>query len=84
MAFRETLQQLREKAGLSQAGLAQKSGVPVRTIQNWEIGHRVPRAESFMALAKALEVPVETLLDELAKDAEVAKRNQRHRRCKLG
>ncbi len=43
----------------------------------WEIGHRSPKAEPLLALAKALEVPVEMLLHELVKDAEARKSRAR-------
>jgi transcriptional regulator with XRE-family HTH domain len=51
------LQEMREKAGLSQSGLAKKAGLPVRSIQNWEQSHRVPRGAAVLALARALGVP---------------------------
>ncbi len=66
MPFPELLHRLREKAGLSQSELAAKAGVPVRSVQNWEQGHRRPRAEVLLSIAKALGVPVESLLVEMA------------------
>jgi putative transcriptional regulator len=68
MGLPEKLQRLREQAGLSQAALADKAGVPARSIQNWEQGHRAPRAPALLALARALEVPVETLIRALEAD----------------
>lgn len=62
MGFAENLQRLRESAGLSQSGLATKSGIPLRSIQNWEQGHRTPRADVLLSLAKALGVGVDSLL----------------------
>lgn len=64
MPFGETLQELRLAAKLSQAGLADKAGLSTRSIQNWEQGHRRPRVEVLMALAKALDVGVEKLLTD--------------------
>jgi transcriptional regulator with XRE-family HTH domain len=62
MPFAELIQQLREQAGLSQSQLARKAGVPVRSVQNWEQGHRLPRAQALLPLARALAVPVEKLI----------------------
>jgi transcriptional regulator with XRE-family HTH domain len=62
MTFGQKLQDLRMKAGLSQAGLAAKTGIPVKTIQSWEINRRTPRWISLLAkLAKGLDVPMEAL-----------------------
>jgi putative transcriptional regulator len=36
------IQELRAQSGLSQSKFAAKLGIPVRTIQNWEIGHSSP------------------------------------------
>jgi len=62
MTFAEKLQQLRDQARLSQAALALKTGLSLRSIQNWEQGYRCPRAQALLALARALGVPVETLI----------------------
>lgn len=60
------LKKYRLAAGLSQSELAKVSGVQVRTIQQYE--QRVKninaaKAESVIALSKALECPVEMLLE---------------------
>ena len=65
MAFGTMLKAMREKAGLSQAALAERAGLSVRNIQNWEQGHRVPRAQVLLRLARAVGVPVEQLLSGL-------------------
>ncbi len=67
MAFPELLRNLREKAGLSQSGLAKKAGLSVRSIQNWEQGHRGPSAQGIIALSQGLEVSAEILLIALRK-----------------
>jgi transcriptional regulator with XRE-family HTH domain len=56
MTFNEILRTLREEAGLTQAGLAEKSGVPLRTIQGWEQGYRCPVSPDFFKLTGALGV----------------------------
>ena len=65
MRFPVLLRKLREKAGLSQAGLAKKAWLSVRSIQNWEQGHRRPSVQGIIALARGLEVSVEVLLAAL-------------------
>ena len=68
MAFGTMLKAMREKAGLSQAALAERAGLSVRNIQNWEQGHRIPRAQVLLRLARAVGVPVEQLLSGLGSD----------------
>lgn len=57
------LKEKREEAGLSQRGLAEKAGVPLRTIQNWE-GRGVYRAVvgNLKKAADALGCRIEDLL----------------------
>jgi transcriptional regulator with XRE-family HTH domain len=66
MRFADMLKQAREKAGLSQTALAERTGLPLRSIQNWEQGHRAPRVAVVPRLAQAVGVPVEKLLVALA------------------
>jgi transcriptional regulator with XRE-family HTH domain len=54
MRFGEILKHLRTKAGLSQQQLADASGVPVRSIQNWEQGERTPVSPAFFNLLTPL------------------------------
>jgi len=53
---------IREKTGLSQARFAILMGVSVRTLQNWEQGHRTPQG------------PAVSLLKIVDKEPEVALR----------
>jgi len=64
MRFGAMLQAYRKKAGMTQAQLAERSGLPLRSLQNWEAGHRMPRAEALLALARAVGATVEQLLTE--------------------
>jgi transcriptional regulator with XRE-family HTH domain len=89
MAFAELIQKLREQAGLSQSQLAKRAGVPVRSIQNWEQGHRQPRPPALLPLAEALGVPVEKLIKSMSstgegkgKTAEAPKKKTRKRKGK--
>jgi transcriptional regulator with XRE-family HTH domain len=67
MQFPELLRKLRKKAGLSQSGLAKRAGLSVRSIQNWEQGHRGPSAQGIIALAQGLKVAPDVLLQALKK-----------------
>ena len=68
-----TLEQLsairlyREKAGLTQQQLSEKSGVNQRVLSRLELGQRQPTIDHLIALADALAVEPETLYPPLAK-----------------
>lgn len=63
MDFKDRLKEKRAEAGLTQAELAQKAGVTTRTIQNYEMGERVPSNLGIaQKLADALGTTVEYLL----------------------
>lgn len=57
--FGKRLQSLRRQAGLSQAGLARKSGISIRTIQEYEQQRRRPSIDVAERLAAALGVPLD-------------------------
>jgi transcriptional regulator with XRE-family HTH domain len=59
------IRELRERAGLSQPELAERAGQSLRSIQNWEQGHRRPKVDAILGIASALGVP----LDELMRQA---------------
>jgi putative transcriptional regulator len=52
--FGEKLKELRDAAGLSQAGLAEAGGVPIGTIRDYEQGKRDPLLSTAQKLARAL------------------------------
>lgn len=61
------LKRLREASGLSQSGLADKSGVSVRMIQKYEQGVKdINKAQAITVynLAKTLDVTVENLIEK--------------------
>jgi transcriptional regulator with XRE-family HTH domain len=62
------LKNLREKVGLSQAALAERAGLPLRSIQNWDQGHRTPRLQVLPLLARAMGVSVNTLVAGFIED----------------
>lgn len=39
----QTIKEMRQRTGLSQSQFAEKFGIPVRTIQKWEIGASKPK-----------------------------------------
>ncbi len=59
------LQRLRTAAGLTQSQVAASAGVPLSSLQNWEIDRREPAFRAAVALARALGVSAETLADTL-------------------
>ena len=62
------LKQLRQRAGLSQSELADASGVPVRTIQQYEQRQKSinkAQAEYLMMLARALHCTAEDLIESV-------------------
>jgi transcriptional regulator with XRE-family HTH domain len=56
MTFAERLRELRDKAGLSQEALAQKAGMSVGTIRNYEQSVREPLWDSLFQLCRGLGV----------------------------
>lgn len=51
-------------AGLTQAQLAEISGIPLRSITRWETESRVPRADLLARLADALHVDMRQLIPQ--------------------
>jgi transcriptional regulator with XRE-family HTH domain len=78
MSFGKNLQTLRQRVGLSQSELAAKAGIPVKTIQNWEISRRTPRwIVLLVKLATGLGVPMEELTAGAAVEADPAQPRRR-------
>jgi transcriptional regulator with XRE-family HTH domain len=63
MKYGERLQQLREKVGLTQEQLAERSGVKLWTLRGYEQGRREPSWKAALALAGALGVAAEAFAD---------------------
>ena len=55
MDFPEQLKTARKALGLSQQGLADKTLIPFRTIQNWEGGKRLPPEWCLILVLEKLE-----------------------------
>ena len=63
MTFAERLKQLRDRAGLSQSGLAAESGMSLGAIHDYEQGKREPSLRSAVKLAGALGVDCRAFAD---------------------
>ena len=82
MSFGVRLRELREREGLSQSGLAERVGIPIDSIQNWEQGRTRPRIEALGKLARALGVTVDELVQEDPKPpGPAAKRSRKASRA---
>lgn len=64
----ENIKTLRKAKGLSQQEFAIKLNVVRQTISKWEQGLSVPDSDMLIAISKALETPVSTLLGETIDD----------------
>jgi transcriptional regulator with XRE-family HTH domain len=62
--FGEKLKDFRVAAGWSQPQLAEKSGVPVGTIRDYEQGRRAPLLDTAAKLALVLKQPLEAFLQD--------------------
>jgi len=68
MTFAERLRELREKAGLTQEGLARKCGLSVGAVRNYEQGIREPYWHLVFKLADVLGVSCEVFKDCVPED----------------
>ncbi len=59
----EKIESLRKSRGLSQEVLADKSSINLRTLQRIEAGETEPRGNTLLLIARALDTPIEELLD---------------------
>ena len=64
MNIGERIQILRKERGLTQKSLAEKTGIPVRTIINYENSSREPNAKNMAALERYFNVSGEYLRGE--------------------
>jgi len=83
-SFGEKLKGAREAAGLTQAQLAEQSGIPLGTIREYEQNKREPLVSKAGKLARALRQPIEALLpnDTDAGQAEAAPAAKKKGRAK--
>ena len=63
--MRDYIRNCREEAGLTQSELAEKMGVSVVSVQNWEKGRTKIEMSRMSELASIFNVPVENLIKEI-------------------
>lgn len=63
MTFREKLRELRDQAGLSEAKLAEVSGVAFGALHKYGLGIRKPPFEAVIKITKALGVSCEVFAE---------------------
>ena len=64
MKVGERIRLARQRAGLTQKGLAERLGVTYVNISQWESGRRTPKWETLQKIANALDASVFELADE--------------------
>ena len=69
MTTGKRIKNARRQAGLTQAELADRLGVPFQSISQWERDIRNPKKETIVRIAKALNISVSCLLD--SEDLEI-------------
>ena len=62
MTERKTIRQLREERGWSQVELAVRVDVAPYTVQQWEVGRRLPNARNWWRLADLFGISVQELV----------------------
>lgn len=67
MKFGEKIRNARIAKNISQSDLAKATGISLRTVQNYELGARMPKKrDTYAILAEALGINEDILLDENA------------------
>lgn len=61
--FRERLQVLQDRFGMSKAAMARKCGLPPRTLENYFKGHK-PGVEALLSMSRGLGIDIDWLLGE--------------------
>ena len=64
MSIAKNLKVLRKETGLTQRGLAQETGIPLKSIINYENGLREPNSKAMAALERYFKVSGEFLRGE--------------------
>ncbi|MDO4156742.1 MAG: helix-turn-helix transcriptional regulator [Oscillospiraceae bacterium] len=68
MIFSDKLRLLRNQAGLSQEGLADKLNVSRQSVSKWESGISFPEIEKIIAISELFHVSIDSLLKEKITD----------------
>lgn len=67
----ENTRKYRERSGLTQADLAERVGVGTAFISRVERGQKRMRIETMVAVASALDISVDLLINEQSKNAKI-------------
>lgn len=62
----DSLLDLRERQGFTQAGLASLVGVGINTIKRWENGQTDVRVGRLVPLGRALQVPIHRIVEAVS------------------
>lgn len=65
MTIAETIKQLRESVGMNRKEFSQHTGIPVRTLEDWEVARRTP--PEYIPRLIAYQLKYEELLKEKEK-----------------
>jgi transcriptional regulator with XRE-family HTH domain len=76
MTLHEKIKLVRKASGFSKDSLAERSGISIKTLSEWESGAVVPEGANMSKLAKALGVTVKYLLDGNVADIPKPKKNR--------
>ena len=68
MTIAETIKQLRESVGMTRKEFSQHTGIPVRTLEDWEASRRTP--PEYIPRLIAYQLKYEELLREKENDNE--------------
>ncbi len=66
MTIAETIKQLRESVGMTRKEFSQHTGIPVRTLEDWEASRRIP--PEYIPRLIAYQLKYEELLREKEND----------------
>lgn len=75
-AMGQRLQELRDRAGLTQLALAERAGIPVSSLRNWEQGRVLPQLDAAWRLAKALCITLDELAGKVFEEAPPAEKSR--------
>lgn len=65
MADKTKLQRMREAQGYSRAAFARATGIPMRTLENWDSRIRIPRdVYQLLKAARVLGCHIEDIIDD--------------------
>jgi len=66
MADKTKLQQMREAQGYNRAAFSRASGIPLRTLENWDSRARLPRdVYQLLKAARVLGCHIEDIIDDV-------------------